>query len=207
MPGKRNSDFLAFAQRHRARRRRGDPAAFSRRARGRGQGRRAGYDPVTVADQRGRDGDPRARSSARIPITASAARSTAGARAASRYTWVIDPIDGTRSFILGPDALGDADRAARRRGASSRASRISRTSANRSSRRRAASAQWRRGGERRTLTTRRCRARRGRRRRVHGSDDVRNRARPRGASTASPTARDSRAGAAIAMRTACSRWG
>jgi myo-inositol-1(or 4)-monophosphatase len=35
-------------------------------------------------------------------------------KGSSNYTWVVDPIDGTRSFIIGSVALGNVDRAARR---------------------------------------------------------------------------------------------
>ena len=67
-----------------------------------------GYDPVTVAD-RAAETVIRAAIKARVSrITASTARSTAARRARRRFTWVIDPIDGTKSFILGPAALGDA---------------------------------------------------------------------------------------------------
>ena len=59
-----------------------------------------GYDPVTEADRAAeaviRARDPRALSGSR--------HRRRGARPAPgrpRYTWVIDPIDGTRSFILG----------------------------------------------------------------------------------------------------------
>ena len=86
---------------HGAGRGRGDPSAFSRRARRRGQGRRRrattrSRSPIT----RPRRSSGR-RSRAPIPTTASAARSTARSAARRSYTWVIDPIDGTRSFILG----------------------------------------------------------------------------------------------------------
>ena len=49
----------------------------------------------------GRRGDPHAHRAPLFPITAFAARSSAGRKGTSSYTWVIDPIDGTRSFILG----------------------------------------------------------------------------------------------------------
>ena len=60
-----------------------------------------GYDPVTVADHAAEAGHPRRDQGARIPTTAFTARSTAARRGTSQLTWVIDPIDGTKSFILG----------------------------------------------------------------------------------------------------------
>ncbi len=73
----------------------------------------------------------------------------------SRFTWVIDPIDGTRSFILGHlhwatlIALNDGDAADRRRDAPAVRRRVVH-------RRRTARSEWRRGDERRSLRTRRC---------------------------------------------------
>ena len=64
------------------------------------KGSPAGYDPVTVADR-----------AAETVIRAGIARAYPGhgirgeehgwEQGTSRYTWVIDPIDGTKSFILG----------------------------------------------------------------------------------------------------------
>ena len=113
-----------------------------------------GYDPVTVADH-----------AAEAVIRAEIARVYADhgirgeehgwQKGASGYTWVIDPIDGTRSFILGQMhwatliALNDGDAGRRRR----RTPAVRRRIVRRDGRRRRAVAARRRA---RTLRTRRC---------------------------------------------------
>jgi myo-inositol-1(or 4)-monophosphatase len=114
-----------------------------------------GYDPVTVADR-----------AAEAVIRAEIARSHSDhgirgeehgwQKGASNWTWVIDPIDGTRSFILGQMhwatliALHDGKRVVAGVahqpyvGESFVAAAGGHT-------------EWRRGGVRRTLRTRRCR--------------------------------------------------
>jgi len=115
-----------------------------------------GYDPVTVADQ-----------AAETVIRTAISRSYADhgirgeehgwRKGTSRYTWVIDPIDGTRSFILGQMhwatlialhdgeqvVVGIAHQPYVGESFSATAGGI---------------AEWRRGGERRALATRRCHA-------------------------------------------------
>ncbi len=59
-----------------------------------------GYDPVTVADQAAESviRDEIARTH---PTHGIRGEEHGWQRGSSSYTWVIDPIDGTRSFILG----------------------------------------------------------------------------------------------------------
>jgi histidinol phosphatase-like enzyme (inositol monophosphatase family) len=113
-----------------------------------------GYDPVTVADH-----------AAEAVISAEISRTYADhgirgeehgwRKGTSRYTWVIDPIDGTRSFILGQMhwatliALHDGERVVV--GVAHQpyvGESFVATAGGR--------AEWRRGGERRVLRTRRC---------------------------------------------------
>jgi myo-inositol-1(or 4)-monophosphatase len=112
------------------------------------------YDPVTVAD-RDAEAAIRAGIAREYPDHGIRGEEHGFEPGRSRYTWVIDPIDGTRSFILGQMhwatliALNDGERpivgvchqpyvgetfVGTARGV----------------------AQWRRGGERRSLATRRC---------------------------------------------------
>src|SRR5258708_7777838 len=57
-----------------------------------------GYDPVTVADRAG-EKVIRTRISAAFPDHGIRGEELGWHKGTSRYTWVIDPIDGTRSFI------------------------------------------------------------------------------------------------------------
>lgn len=59
-----------------------------------------GYDPVTEAD-RAAEGSIRAAIAARYPDHGIEGEEHGRTSGTSRYTWVIDPIDGTRSFIVG----------------------------------------------------------------------------------------------------------
>jgi myo-inositol-1(or 4)-monophosphatase len=59
-----------------------------------------GYDPVTVADRAGEE-VIRARIARAYPDHGIRGEELGWQKGASPYTWVIDPIDGTRSFILG----------------------------------------------------------------------------------------------------------
>lgn len=59
-----------------------------------------GYDPVTAADRAAED-VIRARIAARYPDHGIRGEERGWARGASACTWVIDPIDGTRAFIMG----------------------------------------------------------------------------------------------------------
>jgi myo-inositol-1(or 4)-monophosphatase len=64
------------------------------------KGGAAGYDPVTVAD-RAAESVIRARIAARHPDHGIRGEEHGWQRGSSAHTWVIDPIDGTRSFIMG----------------------------------------------------------------------------------------------------------
>jgi myo-inositol-1(or 4)-monophosphatase len=114
-----------------------------------------GYDPVTIAD-RNAEAAIRAGIAREYPDHGIRGEEHGVEPGRSRYTWVIDPIDGTRSFILGQlhwgtlialhdgvepvvgvmhqPFVGETFVAAR-----------------------GATAQWRRGAARRTLATRPCR--------------------------------------------------
>ena len=59
-----------------------------------------GYDPVTVAD-RAAEEVIRAEITRAHPDHGIRGEERGWQKGASNYTWVIDPIDGTRSFILG----------------------------------------------------------------------------------------------------------
>ena len=58
------------------------------------------YDPVTIAD-RGAEAVIRARIERAYPDHGIRGEELGWRKGAARYTWVIDPIDGTRSFIVG----------------------------------------------------------------------------------------------------------
>src|SRR5439155_24290972 len=62
--------------------------------------RGAGYDPVTEAD-RGAEHVIRAAIAGAYPDHGLRGEEHGWQRGTAPYTWVIDPIDGTRSFILG----------------------------------------------------------------------------------------------------------
>jgi histidinol phosphatase-like enzyme (inositol monophosphatase family) len=118
------------------------------------KGGERGYDPVTVADR-----------AAEAVIRAEIARVHADhgirgeehgwQKGASKYTWVIDPIDGTRSFILGQMhwatliALNDGERVVVGVAHQPFVGESFFATAD-------GAAQWARGSERRTLRTRRC---------------------------------------------------
>jgi histidinol phosphatase-like enzyme (inositol monophosphatase family) len=115
-----------------------------------------GYDPVTVADHAA-EAVIRAEIARAYPDHGIRGEEHGWQKGASNYTWVIDPIDGTRSFILGQMhwatliALNDGDRVVV--GVAHQPyvgeSFVATADGN---------AQWRRGGEHRTLKTRRCAA-------------------------------------------------
>ena len=118
------------------------------------KGSPAGYDPVTVADR-----------AAEAVIRAGIARTYPGhgirgeehgwEKGTSNYTWVIDPIDGTKSFILGQlhwatlIALHDGERVVAGVAHQPYVGESFAATAD-------GPAQWRRGGERRTLRVRAC---------------------------------------------------
>jgi histidinol phosphatase-like enzyme (inositol monophosphatase family) len=120
------------------------------------KGSAANYDPVTVADRAAetviRNGIARA-----YPDHGIRGEEHGWEKGASNYTWVIDPIDGTRSFILGQ--LHWATLIALNDGARVVAGVAHQPYVGESFVATAGGiAEWRRGGERRTLRTRRCRA-------------------------------------------------
>jgi histidinol phosphatase-like enzyme (inositol monophosphatase family) len=113
-----------------------------------------GYDPVTVADHAAEDAI-RARIAARYPGHGIRGEEKGWQRGTSRFTWVIDPIDGTRSFILGQMhwatliALHDGERVVAGVAHQPYVGESFVAAAGEP-------AQWRRGRQRRTLRTRRC---------------------------------------------------
>jgi myo-inositol-1(or 4)-monophosphatase len=115
-----------------------------------------GYDPVTVADQAAESviRDEIARTH---PTHGIRGEEHGWQRGSSSYTWVIDPIDGTRSFILGQlhwatlIALNDGERVVAGVAHQPFVGESFVATADGVS-------EWRRGDERRALHTRRCRA-------------------------------------------------
>jgi len=113
-----------------------------------------GYDPVTVADHAAEAVIRHAIAEA-YPDHGIRGEEHGWQKGTSQYTWVIDPIDGTRSFILGQMhwatliALHDGERVIA--GVAHQpyvGESFSATAGGK--------AEWRRGNERRTLATRRC---------------------------------------------------
>ncbi len=115
-----------------------------------------GYDPVTVAD-RAAEAVIRARIERAHPDHGIRGEELGWRKGTSRYTWVIDPIDGTRSFILGQMhwatliALHDGRRVVVGVAHQPYVGESFLAEAG-------AAAEWRRGRERRRLHTRRCRS-------------------------------------------------
>lgn len=118
------------------------------------KGSPAGYDPVTVAD-RAAEQVIRAEIARAYPDFGIRGEEFGWEKGASPYTWVIDPIDGTKSFILGQlhwatmVALHDGERVVcgvvhQPYVGESFVASVDGT------------AEWRRGTERRKLRTRRC---------------------------------------------------
>ena len=66
----------------------------------------AGFDPVTAADRAAERAIRAAIAKPASRITASSARSSPPCAGAGRYQWVVDPIDGTRAFIMGSPLWG-----------------------------------------------------------------------------------------------------
>ena len=118
------------------------------------KGGRSDYDPVTVAD-RAAEALIRAAIARTYPDHGIRGEEHGWRKGTSRYTWVIDPIDGTKSFILGQMhwatliALHDGERVVA--GVAHQPYVGESFGAVVSGR-----AEWRRGGERRTLATRGC---------------------------------------------------
>lgn len=115
-----------------------------------------GYDPVTVAD-RAAEEVIRARIRRAYPDHGIRGEELGSQKGTSRYTWVIDPIDGTRSFILGQMhwatliAVNDGERVIAGVAHQPYVGESFLALAG-------GTAEWRRGRERRTLRTRRCRS-------------------------------------------------
>ena len=120
------------------------------------KGGAGGYDPVTVADHAA-EAVIRAAIAEAYPDHGIRGEEHGWQRGSSSYTWVIDPIDGTRSFILGQMhwatliALHDGERVVAGVAHQPYVGESFVASVD-------GPAEWRRGGERRTLRTRRCRS-------------------------------------------------
>jgi myo-inositol-1(or 4)-monophosphatase len=115
-----------------------------------------GFDPVTVAD-RAAEEVIRARIRRAYPDHGIRGEEMGWQHGTSPYTWVIDPIDGTRSFILGQMhwatliAVNDGERVVAGVAHQPYVGESFLAQAG-------GAAEWRRGRERRRLRTRRCRA-------------------------------------------------
>jgi myo-inositol-1(or 4)-monophosphatase len=115
-----------------------------------------GYDPVTVADRAG-ETVIRAHIERAYPHHGIRGEELGFQKGSSPYTWVVDPIDGTRSFILGQMhwatliALNDGERVVAGMAHQPYVGETFFAAAN-------GIAEWRRGRERRRLRTRRCRS-------------------------------------------------
>jgi len=116
--------------------------------------RAAGYDPVTVADLAA-ESVIRAAIASTYPDHGIRGEEHGYERGTSNYTWVIDPIDGTRSFILGQMhwatliAVNDGDKVIAGVAHQPYVGESFLAAAG-------SGAEWRRGSERRRLATRRC---------------------------------------------------
>jgi myo-inositol-1(or 4)-monophosphatase len=115
---------------------------------------RTGYDPVTVAD-RAAETAIRDAIAREYPTHGILGEEHGRTRGSSRYTWVIDPIDGTKSFVLGQlhwgtlIALNDGTRPVVGVAYQPFVGEAFVACAG-------GPAHWQRGSERRTLATRRC---------------------------------------------------
>jgi len=151
-----NADFLEFAVRVAAAA--GDAILphFREAIAVQDKGGARGYDPVTEAD-RAAEAVIRAEIARAYPDHGIHGEEHGREQGASPYTWVIDPIDGTRSFILGQlhwatlIALHDGTRPVL--GVAHQPF-VGETFVGMID----DAAEWRRGGARRTLATRRCRS-------------------------------------------------
>jgi histidinol phosphatase-like enzyme (inositol monophosphatase family) len=115
-----------------------------------------GFDPVTIAD-RAAEEVIRGRIARAFPDHGVCGEELGWQKGTSRYTWVIDPIDGTRSFILGQMhwatliAVNDGENVVAGVAHQPYIGESFLAQAG-------GTTQWRRGRERRQLKTRRCRA-------------------------------------------------
>jgi myo-inositol-1(or 4)-monophosphatase len=118
------------------------------------KGSPASYDPVTVADHAA-ETVIRAEIARAYPDHGIRGEEHGWEKGSSRYTWVIDPIDGTKSFILGQlhwatlIALHDGERVVAGVAHQPYVGESFLATVD-------GSAEWRRGGERRTLRSRAC---------------------------------------------------
>lgn len=118
------------------------------------KGSPAGYDPVTVAD-RAAETVIRGEIARAYPDHGIRGEEHGWQRGSSPYTWVVDPIDGTKSFILGQlhwatlIALHDGERVVAGVAHQPYVGESFVATCD-------GPAQWRRGGERRNLSTRAC---------------------------------------------------
>ena len=154
MNAARTSDFLEFAQRVARQAGAAILPHFRAALDVEDKGGTGGYDPVTVADHAAESVIRSAIASA-YPDHGIRGEEHGWQKGASKYTWVIDPIDGTRSFILGQlhwatlIALHDGDGIVVGVAHQPFVGESFVASAG-------GTAEWRRGGEQRTLRTRRC---------------------------------------------------
>ena len=98
-------DFAAFVDELATRLGRDHPAVLPHRAQRRQQGRPHGFDPVTAAD-RAAETAMRALIRRTFPDHGIIGEEFGAERADAEYVWVLDPIDGTKSFISGMPAWG-----------------------------------------------------------------------------------------------------
>src|SRR5512137_2230140 len=100
MPTDRNADFVEFACEMANAAGAAILPHFRRAIAVEDKGSPVGYDPVTVAD-RGAEAVIRAAIARAHPDHGIRGEEHGWQQGTSNYTWVIDPIDGTKSFILG----------------------------------------------------------------------------------------------------------
>lgn len=79
--------------------------SLDNKAAGKAAGGVAGFDPVTEADRAAERAIAKALK-ARFPTHALTGEEYGQANGESRYRWVVDPIDGTRAFIMGSPLWG-----------------------------------------------------------------------------------------------------
>ena len=156
MAGRRKLDFLEFAERTAQVAGKAILPHFRAALDVADKGGARGYDPVTIAD-RAAEAVIRQRIERTFPDHGIRGEELGGRGGDSRYTWVIDPIDGTRSFILGQMhwatliALHDGQRVVAGVAHQPYVGETFTAAAGRG-------AFWRRGREERRLHTRRCRS-------------------------------------------------
>ena len=156
MPPPRKHDFLEFARRTALAAGKVILPHFRAALAVADKGGARGYDPVTIAD-RAAEEVIRSRIARAYPDHGIRGEELGWQKGTARYTWVIDPIDGTRSFILGQMhwatliALNDGKRVV---AGVAHQPYVGETFLARAD----GVAEWRRGGLRRSLRTRSCRS-------------------------------------------------